>query len=55
MLSFLIYLFGYTLFGFLFLRYGLRSSRGPVTNAQALRLAVPIGLLMALATQLWGS
>ncbi len=50
LVEFIIYVIAYVAVGFLFARFGLRSPEGPLTNAQALKIALPVGLAMAVAT-----
>ncbi|MFQ3580591.1 MAG: hypothetical protein SNJ67_05165 [Chloracidobacterium sp.] len=49
-IEFTIYVVAYVAIGFLFARFGLRTSEGPLTNGQALKIALPVGLAMAVAT-----
>ncbi len=49
-IEFVMYVIAYVAVGFLFVRFGLRTSEGPLTNAQALKIALPVGLAMAFAT-----
>jgi hypothetical protein len=55
LVEFFIYLAGYVGFGFLFARFGLRTRSGPLTNWQALKIAVPSGVAMTLLTLFLGS
>jgi hypothetical protein len=50
----LLYIAVYATFGFLFARFGLRTSAGPLTNLQAVKIALPVGLAMAGATMFFG-
>jgi|GEM_PF-1669814 hypothetical protein len=52
--EFITYVIAYVAVGFLFVRFGLRTSKGPFTAAQALKIALPVGLVMAIATMYFG-
>jgi hypothetical protein len=49
-IEFVIYVIAYVAVGFLFVRFGLRTSEGPLTTTQALKIALPVGVAMAIAT-----
>ncbi|QUV84827.1 MULTISPECIES: hypothetical protein [Chloracidobacterium] len=49
-IEFVIYVIAYVAIGFLFVRFGLRTSEGPLTTTQALKIALPVGVAMAIAT-----
>lgn len=53
-IEFIVYTIAYVTVGFLFVRFGLRTSEGPLTTTQALKIALPVGLAMAVATVYFG-
>jgi hypothetical protein len=54
MVEFVLYLAVYAALGFLFARFGLRTRSGPLSNEQAVKIAIPVGTAMAAATMFFG-